>query len=294
MYLLYDFLKTSKMSLEILKKYKIRAKKGLWQNFLVNEEIVREIANTIEVEWKNIVEVWPWYGALTEFLLREKPASLNLVELDKDMIRILDDRIKEWDFDLEWIDFNINNIDVLKYSPPARGELEGGYSVIANIPYYITSPILRHFLYDVKNKPESMVILMQKDVWDKIIEGQTIGKKWKVKSSVLSLFVAKKSFVDEVIVVWKENFVPAPKIESSVLLFESHDKYSDIDDQIFLELIKKWFSEPRKKLINNLVKSWFDKSYIMQVFWRLWIWELVRWEDLDIATWCNLIKEINN
>ncbi len=290
------------MSLELIKKYKIRAKKGLWQNFLVNEEIVKEIAIATEVKSKNIVEVWPGYGALTEVLLKEKPKSLNLVELDNDMVEILEDRINNWDFDLENVNFKINNIDVLKYEPTSpqpspleeREQEEYSYSVIANIPYYITSPILRHFLYEVENKPKDMVILMQKDVWDKIIAGQTIWKKAKVRSSVLGLIVAKKAYVDEVIVVWKENFIPAPKINSSVVVFESHDKYREVDDKIFLETIKKWFREPRKKLIKNFINCWYEKKLIMQVFKDLWIDELVRGEDLDIATWCELVWVINN
>jgi 16S rRNA (adenine1518-N6/adenine1519-N6)-dimethyltransferase len=287
------------MSLEILKKYKIKPKKTLWQNFLVNDLIIEKIANIIEVTWKNIVEVWPWYWALTEKLIAHKPKSLNLVELDKDMILILEDRIKNWNLNISNIDFKINNIDILKYSPPARGELEGGlelddgYSVIANIPYYITSPILRHFLYDVKNKPKNMVILMQKDVWDKIISWQIGWKKWKIKNSVLSLFVSKKSYVNEVIIVWKENFIPSPKVESSVLLFEIHDNFSNINDDVFLEIIKKWFAEPRKMLMKNLINSWYEKEYIKKLFIQLWIENTVRWEDLNIKQWCELIWNIN-
>ncbi len=287
-----------KMSLEILNKYKIKAKKSLWQNFLVNNDIVEEIANSINIKWKNIVEVWPGYGALTEKLILRKPKSLNLVELDRDMIDILEKRIKNNDFDLDWINFHINNIDVLKYEPTlyshppfeerSSEDLKYTYSVIANIPYYITSPILRHFLYDVENKPENMVILMQKDVWDKILW------KGKNKSSVLSLFIDKKAKVWEFIVVWKHNFIPSPKIESSVLIFEMHNEYSEINDDKFLELIKKWFKEPRKMLMKNLVNSWYDKKYIIQSFYDLWIKDTIRWEDLNIYMWCQLYLKINN
>jgi 16S rRNA (adenine1518-N6/adenine1519-N6)-dimethyltransferase len=80
------------------------------------------------------------------------------------MIEILKDRQNNEDFHLEKTNFIINNIDVLKFSPNYQE-----YSVIANIPYYITSPILRHFLYNVENKPENMVILMQEDVGNKIL-----------------------------------------------------------------------------------------------------------------------------
>ena len=311
------------MSLEILKKYKIRAKKGLWQNFLVNEKIVEEIANIIPVKWQNIIEVWPWYWALTEKILDKKPASLNLVELDKDMVEILENRVKQGDFNLNWVDFVINNTDVLKFEPlfppiptfppkekgvehnkipsPLGGGLGRGYSVIANIPYYITSPILRHFLYEIEKKPEKMLILMQKDVWDKIImtspptpllKGEG-SKKIKLKSSVLWLFIAKKSNVKEVLFVWKQNFVPAPKIESSVLLFEIHDLYNEIDDEKFLKIIKAWFWSPRKKLSKNLENLLIDKNYILNVFNDLSLENNVRWEDLSIAKWCELIKKIN-
>jgi len=184
------------MSLEVIKKYKILAKKSLGQNFLVNENITAEISELVDVKWKNIIEVWPGYGALTEKLLYQKPSSLHLVELDGDMIEILEDRGIRWELNTQDIDFRIHNTDVLDFIPDFQE-----YSVIANIPYYITSPILRHFLYDIENKPDSMIILMQKDVWDKILW------KWKNKSSVLSLMIEKKCSVSEEIFVGKENMM---------------------------------------------------------------------------------------
>lgn len=270
------------MSIELLKKYNIKAKKSLWQNFLVNEKIVEEISKITQINWKNIVEVWPGYWALTEKLLQKKPKSLTLVELDLDMINILNKRVNSNDFNLDWIDFNILNIDVLKYKPEFKN-----YFLIANIPYYITSPILRHFLYDIENTPEKMLILMQKDVWDKIL---WLGKN---KSSVISLFIEKKCKTKEVLFVWKQNFIPSPKVESSVLLFEKHDLYKEIDDEKFLKIIKAWFVSPRKLLVKNFVQSWFDKDYILNIFNDLSLKNDIRWEDIDIAWWCDLIKKIN-
>lgn len=222
---------------------------------------------------KNIVEVWPWYWALTEKILEKKPKSLTLVELDQDMINILNERIKSWELKiqngevknkislstegfipLDNSNFQIKNIDILKYTPDFED-----YIVIANIPYYITSPILRRFLYDIEDTPEKMLILMQKDVGDKILQWQLWDDE-KVKSSVLSLFVSKKCNVEEVLFVWKENFEPSPKVESSVLLFEAHNLYKEVDDNVFLDIIKKWFSSPRKKLVKNLVMWGFKKK----------------------------------
>lgn len=267
------------MSQEIIKKYKILAKKSLGQNFLVNSDIIRETVNIIPVAWNTIIEVWPGYGALTEILLEQKPSSLHLVELDRDMIEILEDRIDIWELNPWEIDFKIHNQDVLKFTPEFQE-----YSVIANIPYYITSPILRHFLYDLENKPENMIILMQKDVGDKILW------KWKNKSSVLSLMIEKKCSVEEKIFVAKENFIPAPKIESSVLLFETHNIYENIDDEKFLEIIKKWFLAPRKKLMKNLIMGWFEKTKIEAHFNQQWYNDTLRGEDLSISQWCELIN----
>lgn len=281
-WLLYDYLKYIKMSLEILKKYKIKAKKALGQNFLINDRVINEIASLVEVEWKNIIEVGPWYWALTEKLVNLKPKSLNLVELDQDMIDILEDRISNLDFDLSNIDFKINRRDILKYEPESND-----YSVIANIPYYITSPILRHFLYDVEKKPESMVILMQKEVAEKIM------LNFKNKSSVLSLFIEKKSDVSYEIDVPKDLFVPAPKVDSAVLLFKYNNKFEDIDDEKFFKIIKLWFAASRKMLSKNFTNAWYDKDYIIQLFKDLWIENSVRWEDLNIRTWCELIRKIN-
>ena len=273
------------MSLEIIKKYKIKAKKSLWQNFLINDEILKKISEVLEIENKNIIEVGPWYWALTERILEKRPKNLTLVELDREMIEILDKRKENGDF--QNIDkLFIKNIDVLKFFPDFEE-----YFVIANIPYYITSPILRHFLFDVENKPEKMLILMQKDVWDKIILWQDYTKKQK--SSVLSLFVAKKAIAKEVIFVWKQNFSPSPKIESSVLLFERIDDFDYLEDGIFLEFIKKAFVEPRKKLINNLQKAWYEKSKILDIFSLKNIDENIRWEDLNIRQWCDLITVFN-
>ena len=273
------------MSLEIIKKYKIKAQKSLWQNFLINDEILKKISEVLEIENKNIIEVGPWYWALTERILEKRPKNLTLVELDREMIEILDKRKENGDF--QNIDkLFIKNIDVLKFFPDFEE-----YFVIANIPYYITSPILRHFLFDVENKPEKMLILMQKDVWDKIILWQDYTKKQK--SSVLSLFVAKKAIAKEVIFVWKQNFSPSPKIESSVLLFERIDDFDYLEDGIFLEFIKKAFVEPRKKLINNLQKAWYEKSKILDIFSLKNIDENIRWEDLNIRQWCDLITVFN-
>ncbi len=311
---------------------KIKAKKSLGQNFLIDKEKLESISSFLDIKNKNIVEVWPGYWALSEKLLNKYPKNLELVELDRDMVDILEKRIEKGELINLKTNLSIKNIDILKYKPNFEN-----YFVIANIPYYITSPILRHFFYNLENTPEKMLILMQKDVGDKIVEGvetsplapqkQTSpltpllkgeGKnkennfndsvsstKWqkgfvdntkrapkKIKNSVLSLFLQKKSFISEVLFVGKECFSPSPKVDSSVLFFEKHNLYDYVDDKEFLEFIKLAFCEPRKKLAKNLSKK-YKKEDILKIFEENSIPENSRAWDLNIAIYCKLILDFN-
>lgn len=263
---------------EIIQKYHIKAKKSLGQNFLMQETILKDIVKITPVQGENIIEVWPGFWALTTKILSENPKSLTLVELDTAMISILQDRIASWDIDIKNTPFEIIHRDILKYIPEYTD-----YKVIANIPYYITSPILQHFLYGLENKPSHMIILMQKEVGDRIV--------WK-KSSVLSLFVQKKCTVVEKIFVPAKYFSPPPKVDSSVLFFEKHERYNEVNDELFLAFIKSAFSNPRKKMINNLAQFWYSKQQILKKLSEWWYNENTRAEELSVENYMELIKSI--
>ncbi len=263
---------------EIINKYRIKAKKSLGQNFLMDESILHQIVEITSIQDKHIIEVWPWFWALTTKILSHTPKSLCLVELDTTMIHILEDRIRSGDIDTTGVEFEIINQDILKYIPKHMD-----YKVIANIPYYITSPILHHFLYNLKSSPKEMIILMQKEVWERIV--------WK-KSSVLSLFVQKKCTVMEKIFVPAKSFSPPPKVDSLVLFFEKHTRFEDLSDSVFLAFIKAAFSNPRKKMINNLSQFWYSKEQILKKLCQLWYNENTRSEELSIEDYIELIKSI--
>lgn len=262
---------------EIIEKYHIKAKKSLGQNFLMDEKILQEIWDITSIEGNNILEVWPWFGALTQKILQKKPLSLTLVELDTFMIEILQDRIQNNDLDITQTNFEIINNDVLKIEPNFET-----YKVIANIPYYITSPILYKFLYEAQKKPTQMIILMQKEVGDRIVSK---------KSSVLSLFVQKKCTVSQKIFVPKQCFSPAPKIDSTVLFFELHNLYSQVDDAKFMAFIKAAFSNPRKKMINNLAQWGYSKEQNYAKLLQLGFNDNTRAEELSIADYIYLLTD---
>ena len=113
---LFNSSKLNKMS-NTIKEFNIKAKKSFWQNFLQNTQVLEKIAREFDIRWKNILEIWPWYWALTSYLLDEKPTSLTLVELDLDMIEILNKRIENKELIIWNTNFEIVNIDVLKYEP---------------------------------------------------------------------------------------------------------------------------------------------------------------------------------
>lgn len=263
---------------KIFDKYNIKSKKFLGQNFLVDDEILNQISNITNISWENIIEVWPWFWTLTQKILEKSPNSLTLVELDDFMVDILNNRIKNKELDISKTNFRLIKEDILKIDL----NLEN-YKVIANIPYYITSPILFKFLYLLKNIPKEMVILLQKEVWDRIISK---------KSSVLSLEIKKKCIVEEKIFVSKTAFYPSPKIDSSVLFFKINNKFNNINDDVFLYFIKASFSNPRKKIINNLSSAWFKKDEIIKKLTKLWFNENTRAEELSIEDYIYLLNTL--
>lgn len=261
----------------LIKKFNIKRKKHLWQNFLIDDDILEKISSFCVIKDENILEIWPWYGALTKYILQKKPKSLTLIEFDKDMVWILKELVLKRELNVDGIFFDIKNIDILKYKIPKID-----YKVIANIPYYITSPIITKFLYNEDNPPKEMIILMQKEVWERIVSK---------KSSVLSLSVLKKRDPFLKLQVWKDSFLPQPKVDSVVVYFRTHLKYKDIDDSIFLSFIKASFSNPRKKLVSNL-KNVFLKEKVEKVFLDLNMDKNIRPEDLNIWEYIELIKKI--
>ncbi len=265
------------MSEQIIHEFWISAKKSLGQNFLQDEDILEAMSQLLHVWGKNIIEIWPWYWALSSYISSQKPQNLELIELDRDMVSILQKRNIRGDF-WRW-NIHILQQDVLKYVPEFSK-----YSVIANIPYYITSPILRKFLYESKNMPEEMCILMQKDVAEKICKSK------KNTNSFLSLMIEKKAIAREKIYVPPTAFFPVPKVDSSVVVFTTHDTYKEIDDDVFLWYLKAWFSAPRKKLIKNLQNSGYNVSILEKIFCQKWWSQNIRAEELHINDWISLIQ----
>lgn len=296
-----------------MREESIRAKKSLGQNFLIDHEALSDIASAIDIAGKHIIEVGPGYGALTEYLLAFWPLSLDLVELDDDMIPLLSEKfmskesvdtlteisqkqevqgrkafskwvywsVNEWekDFSNEEIrsfsEISIYHQDVLSFIPQYES-----YSLVANIPYYITSPILFHFLYHVPQTPLEMVIMMQREVGEKIL---ALSKKRHYSLLSLALYEACES-IEAIRLVPRTAFRPAPKVESIVLRFRTKRKRDPETEKKLIHLWKQAFSQPRKTLLSNL--RWlYDETKLLSTLTSLGYDARVRAEAIEREDW---------
>lgn len=265
---------------KILKKHNFWAKKSLGQNFLIDDIALDKIVEAGDLNPDdNIIEVGPGTGFLTERLI-EKVKKVTAIELDRDMITVLEDRFKDAD-NLELI-----NKDILKVESEGLG-VKGKYKVIANIPYYITSPLIKYFLKS-KNRPTIMVILMQKEVAEKIcgISGKSV------------ITIETQLFADVEIVhyVPSSSFHPAPKVNSAVLKITVFDEPLLPENELkdFLRIVKFAFSQKRKKLSNTLSAGLrMEVSDVKKILEKANINPDLRAEHLKIEDWKRLVKIIN-
>jgi len=210
-----------------------KAKKSLGQNFLQSKTIVQRIVKTAKVTKKDhIIEIGPGLGILTEELAKHT-AHTTAIEIDSDLIPKLKSNPA-------LAKVEILNEDALRFTPPKTGK----YKVVANIPYYITSPLITHFL-TTPNPPTSMTILVQKEVAKKIITNPP--------ESILALQTQLYSTPTLAFQVPAKHFDPKPKVDSTVIHLETLKKSArPKNPEKILKLAKQAFSQKRKMLSNTL------------------------------------------
>lgn len=274
---------------------KIHAKKYLWQNFLRNKDILDKIVWTGLLDTKDIIEIGPGPGDLTERILEKNPRSLTLIEIDADMLPLLQSRFRNNTIQIYWQD--VLQINIVWWIYPENGKgvtlIEKGkevalpsYTLYGNIPYYITSPIIHHFLYEVSLCPEIAVFTMQKEVADRILSRDG-------KHSVLSLSCQLMTNIEKICDINPHNFVPAPKVWSSCLKFTLKNDLSQEQWRAILKMIQKWFSSKRKKMFSNLVSSGYDPNQLWKAYEKLKLNENIRAEDVSLEQWKDIYKILN-
>ena len=278
-----------KETMFILKKYNISANKSLGQNFLVNDEVINTIVESANIEKEDlIIEIGPGLGTLTGRLL-EKAKKVIAIELDKRMLTILKDRFALYN------NFEIINDDILKVNLKEiitkEKEHVKNVKIVANLPYYITTPIIMKLLED-RLDIQSITVMVQKEVAKRLtaIPGTQL-------SGAITYAVNYYCEPEEVIEVPNSSFIPEPEVESEVikLNLRKEPPIKLENEELFFKIIKASFMQRRKTLINGISNSGLmEKEEIKQLLKKVGLDEKVRGENLSLQDFANLAEEINN
>ena len=237
----------------VLERHDFTFKKSFGQNFLTDTNILQKIVDTAEIDKHvNVIEIGPGIGALTEFLA-ENAAEVMAFEIDERLMPILADTLQEFE------NVKIINEDILKSDLQAWikefANPELPIKVVANLPYYITTPILMH-LIESRIPFSEFVVMMQREVADRI-SAQPNSKSYGSLSIAVQYYTtAKVAFI-----VPRTVFVPAPNVDSAILKMTRRDKPAvEVEDEsFFFKVSKVSFTHRRKTLWNNLT-SYFGKT----------------------------------
>jgi len=256
-------------------------KKSLGQNFLRDEQILEKIISAANLTATDFVlEVGPGEGVLTEQLAKHAGQVLA-IEIDQDLIPALENKFKNTK-NVEIIRGDILNIDLGEIvETPRRGVSTDGYKLIANIPYYITSPIIRLFL-ESAIQPQEMILLVQKEVAERIAEKPG-------KMSILAVSVQYYATSEILFNVPRESFFPVPEVHSAVIKIIPKNKFSRDIDYAFFKIVKAGFSAKRKTLINNLSNTFhLEKTVVEEKIKTIGLKPTVRAQELSVEDWQKL------
>ena len=271
----------------LMKKYKIKANKGLGQNFLVDDRALQDIANGANIQENDLViEIGPGLGSLTKLLL-DKARKVICVELDKNMLKVLNDRF------IAYSNFEIINNDILKVdlNRLIKEEKEKDSNiqnvrVVANLPYYITTPIIMKLIENDLDI-QSITVMIQKEVADRLIA--LPGTKDAGAITYTIYYYCETEKIREV-----ENscFIPAPEVTSEVinLKIRKEPPVQVKDKKVMFHIIKSAFMQRRKTLLNALtnVKLFKSKEEGIEFLNKLNLREDVRAENLTIQDFANI------
>lgn len=282
-----SFIATPKRTQEILKKHHFSVKKSLGQNFLIDANILTKIIDAAGIDKEsNVIEIGPGIGSLTEQLgLRAK--KVVAFEIDQRLEKVLADTLSPYD-NIKIVFEDILKADIKKVIAEEFGEGEK-VKVVANLPYYITTPILLRLLHD--NLPiDSMTVMMQKEVAERMAASPN-SKAYGSLTIAVQYYSQAKIVMD----VPGTVFIPQPNIISSVLHLDLNAKKEIFveDEALFFELIRASFVHRRKTILNNLgsfYKEKYDKDTIRIFLDEAGIEPQRRGESLSMEDYAKLSK----
>lgn len=284
---------TLKKTKEILSKYNISANKRFGQNFLIDDNILSKIVEVSNISPNDLViEIGPGLGNLTSYLL-DVAKHVLLVEIDNNMIDILTERFSNK------TNYTLLNEDILKVDLDSivsklESDIKTEFNnvlVVANLPYYITTPILFKLLQDSKRVTQ-ITVMVQKEVACRMV-----ASKNTKDYSILTLMTNYLADSKIEVVVPNFSFIPAPNVTSAVIRLVKKKKYNCSNEEILFKLIHCAFAQRRKKMINSLESTKFlnlKKEEIKDVFKSVNYDENIRAEQLGIEEYILLCEAFLN
>lgn len=273
---------------EVLEKYGFSFKKSLGQNFLIDTNILHNIVAEADLtKEKGAVEIGPGIGALTEQLGRAA-GKVMAIEIDQRLLPILADTLSPYE-NIEVVHGDVLELDLKALLAEKMAGVEK-ISVVANLPYYVTTPILMKLLEE-RLPLENIVVMIQKEVAERIAAKP--GTKDYGSLSVAAQFYAE---TEVAMIVPASVFIPRPNVDSAVIRLKVRDRPPvEVDDQdMFFRVVRSSFAQRRKTLLNNLMNGLFrkeQKDEVIQMLADIQIDPTRRGETLSIEEFARLANE---
>lgn len=267
---------------ELLKTHDLYAKKNFGQNFIIEPGVVEKIArHAVISDHCAAIEIGPGIGALTQFLC-EYAKRVVAFEIDTRLPDVLKDSLSDYD-NYEVILEDFLTIDIQERIAPL---IQEGYDVVvaANLPYYITTPILFK-LFEAKANIKAITVMMQKEVADRF--GAQVNTK---DYNALSVITQYRCVVTPVMKVPKNVFHPKPNVDSAVLQFTFKKHEKEIDEEAFFSMVKACFKQRRKTILNNYGEYLEDKQKAREILEVADIPVRARAESLSLDTFLQLYE----
>lgn len=270
---------------EVLKKFDFSFSKALGQNFLIDGNIIRKIVEDSNISKDDVVlEIGPGFGTLTEELALHCK-EVVAVEKDSRLMEVLNFTLNDFN------NIKIINDDILKvnieeirkeFSPKKK------LKVVANLPYYITTPIIEH-LIDNKEHIDSITVMVQEEVARRIV-----SKKDCKDYGSLSLYIDYNSDAKIIAKAPKNIFTPSPKVDSAVVFLKLMNKEFNIDEEFLFKVIRSGFTKRRKNILNSLTTGFvnIEKAKLKEILTELELSTNLRAENLSLEDYINITKRL--
>jgi 16S rRNA (adenine1518-N6/adenine1519-N6)-dimethyltransferase len=228
----------------------IKPKKSLGQNFIIDQNVLEQIVDTVEIANKEVLEIGPGSGNLTTFILKKGPKKIYTIEKDDDLVLLLKDKFAN--------EITIINNDVLKISEDKISSKK--LTVFGNLPYNISTEILSKWIINLNKNSwfEKLVLMFQKEVAERIIAESNTSKYGRL--SILSNW---KLDIEKIMEIKPQSFSPRPKVDSTLLLFTPKKKFFELKEAKNLEMITRIFFSQRRKMLKKPFNQVFNNAKVV-------------------------------